>query len=105
MAKIAGLRLMLADYLSHAMSPAMAVDVINAAVLPCLTWASQVAYPTEAALRAWDATIQDALNKYLDLRHFNGRDSDFRHLPRADSGLGRWRKWGTSMGRPYPRRS
>lgn len=46
----------------HPLSPSMLVYAINAAVLPRMLWACQVALPSQELLRDWDEMIQKACN-------------------------------------------
>jgi len=83
-----GLHLMLNRILSQELTPAMIADTINIQVIPCITWATQVALPTEDKLNEWDKIISKRVNKYLAIHNPSNTENDPISLPKTMGGLG-----------------
>ena len=82
-----GLHLMLNRILSQELTPAMIADTINIQVIPCITWATQVALPTEDKLNEWDNIISKRVNKYLAIHNPSNTENDPISLPKKMGGL------------------
>ena len=82
-----GIHLMINKLFSQRLTPAMVADAINVTIIPCVTWATQVAFPSEDTVKKWDAILTKRVNQYLRTHNTGVPENDPTHLPKEMGGL------------------
>ena len=82
-----GIHLMINKLFSQRLTPAMVADAINVTIIPCITWSTQVAFPSEDTVKKWDAILTKRVNQYLRTHYTGVPENDPTHLPKEMGGL------------------